>query len=61
MAWPIPGQHTDIAALCNCFDKIATAVVNITVNAMSLKVYNTITGIKEDFTPVNEGKVKIWT
>ena len=60
MAWAIPGQHPDIAALCNCFDKIAMAVVNITVNAMALKVYNTITGKKEDFTPVNEGKVKIY-
>lgn len=35
-------------------------MVNITVNAMALKVYNTISGKKEDFTPVSEGKVKLY-
>ncbi len=35
-------------------------MVNITVNAMALKVYNTISGKKEDFIPVTEGKVKIY-
>ncbi len=27
---------------------------------MALKVYNTISGKKEDFTPVTEGKVKLY-
>ena len=35
-------------------------MVNITVNAMGLKVYNTISGKKEDFTPVTEGQVKLY-
>ncbi len=35
-------------------------MVNITVNAMGLKVYNTISGKKEDFVPVTEGKVKLY-
>ncbi|MBP1747993.1 MAG: cysS [Deltaproteobacteria bacterium] len=35
-------------------------MVNITVNVMALKVYNTISGKKEDFTPVSEGKVKLY-
>jgi len=48
------------AAPLNCFDNIAIPVVNITVNAMALKVYNTISGKKEDFTPLSEGKVKLY-
>lgn len=35
-------------------------MVNITVNTMALKVYNTISGKKEDFIPVTEGKVKLY-
>lgn len=35
-------------------------MVNITVNTMALKVHNTISGKKEDFTPITEGKVKLY-
>ncbi len=35
-------------------------MVNNTVNAMALKVYNTISGKKEDFIPVSEGKVRLY-
>ncbi|MBP1750044.1 MAG: cysS [Deltaproteobacteria bacterium] len=35
-------------------------MVKNTVNDMALKVYNTISGKKEDFTPVSEGKVKLY-
>jgi len=35
-------------------------MVKNTVNTMALKVYNTISGRKEDFVPVTEGKVKLY-
>jgi len=35
-------------------------MVKNTVNTMALKVYNTISGKKEDFVPVTEGKVKLY-
>ncbi len=35
-------------------------MVENTVNTMALKVYNTISGRKEDFTPVKEGEVKLY-
>ena len=42
------------------FDKVKHHVVNNTVNDMAIKVYNTMTGKKEDFTPVKEGQVKMY-
>ena len=35
-------------------------MVENTVNTMALKVYNTISGRKEDFIPVTEGEAKLY-
>ena len=45
-----------------CFDNDAPPVLEntVAVNTMDLRVYNTISGKKEVFTPIEEGKVKMY-